>query len=562
MVKFQTQIKKSIITNKSKTIAVRANANTKTGIGHLKRCLRLAEKLKILGYETIFILDKIDSKLIIDFGDFKYFQLYTDGANFKNELADAVLFLELIEDYRPIAVIVDDYRISKDWETLIKKEFPLFVLDDENNRFHNCDILIDSNWRGDETYDRYLGLTPKNTIRLLGPKYIILSDTQDANITTSLINTRINDPSLVISFGGGGDMRELLRLVKSIFENRHNKFNIPIRVIIGPYTINSEYILAYASLNKQVIALKGLDNLDNVLSKSSLYIGAAGTTLYEALTCKLPCITFSLADNQKYIHKYLEDIGHYFHFNDYYKLSLDSLAEFIWISVDNIERVTSLYLKNPKVQIDRNGAARIADSIDAFLKSNSKEINVAPSQFNLDLHVKNNEESSEYIFVSIDDTFINKYLEARYLSKNDFAITKPSKINLIEHYMWWFNNNRSIFVLQKGALPCVYCWHEVKDDPFKIIIGGFFAANPDSTGLEIIKAVFEHHKLTDLAYPNIAWYAFTSNKNVYADFVNKRVGFKVIKGRSQYLPIFGRVFKNIDFSNYILYIKKYEKNNF
>ena len=57
----------------NKSIAFRADFNVKIGLGHINRCLNLAEILRKRGWSVIFICRKFNKKQRINFRRFKVF---------------------------------------------------------------------------------------------------------------------------------------------------------------------------------------------------------------------------------------------------------------------------------------------------------------------------------------------------------------------------------------------------------------------------------------------------------------------------------------------------------
>ena len=123
------------------TFCFRINSNENLGIGHAKRCTRIAYKLKKYGYQSIFFTD---NKSAIDFflKDFEIDYIYGKNSKFTSQKKDEEKFWQKIKLLNPI-VISDDYRLDIDWEKIIsKKKVKIVVLDDSENKKHFCDVYI------------------------------------------------------------------------------------------------------------------------------------------------------------------------------------------------------------------------------------------------------------------------------------------------------------------------------------------------------------------------------------------------------------------------------------
>ena len=98
------------------TFCFRINSNENMGIGHAKRCVRIAYKLKKYGYDSVFFTDK-KSKLDFFLRDFEIKYIYEKSSQFTNQKTDAELFLKKIKLLNPI-VFTDDYRLDIIWEKI------------------------------------------------------------------------------------------------------------------------------------------------------------------------------------------------------------------------------------------------------------------------------------------------------------------------------------------------------------------------------------------------------------------------------------------------------------
>ena len=141
-------------------IAVRVDANSEIGLGHLRRCVTLIRQLK---------QDRFTVRLIGRFRFIKEIQSLIEDISvfwlednptlqwdeFGNEVADAKASLAIIgpPPIKPSWVIVDHYGLGEQWERIIREAgHRVLVIDDFRNRRHVADILVsDTNARFDPT---------------------------------------------------------------------------------------------------------------------------------------------------------------------------------------------------------------------------------------------------------------------------------------------------------------------------------------------------------------------------------------------------------------------------
>lgn len=155
------------------TVIIRTNISYKVGLGHLFRMKNLAKELSKEN-KVIFLFDK-NEKNIGKIINFKCIFLYKKDEKFISQSDDAVRSKKIINNIKADLLIIDDYRLNSTWENLFYKKIKTVVFDDTNNSRHKCDILIDSKWERKLTLNRYKKLLPKNTIKLLGPKFSIIN---------------------------------------------------------------------------------------------------------------------------------------------------------------------------------------------------------------------------------------------------------------------------------------------------------------------------------------------------------------------------------------------------
>ena len=99
-------------------IIFRTNFGKNIGLGHLYRCLKLANELKKY-YKITFVIDrksKISNRII----NFEIIELYKVSV-FKNQIQDAQLLKNKIENKNIKFLIIDDYRLDFNWEKFFSK---------------------------------------------------------------------------------------------------------------------------------------------------------------------------------------------------------------------------------------------------------------------------------------------------------------------------------------------------------------------------------------------------------------------------------------------------------
>lgn len=536
-------------------IAFRTNAGPIFGIGHLARCYRLALELMRRGYECHFYLDNKSKFLSKYLQPFSCYGLYELGAEFLDEGLDASIFQKLITG-RLEAVVVDDYRLSKIWECSVSSlKVPIMVLDDRSGIEHNCSILVDSKWEGDLTKTRYEANINYGCIRLLGPQYVFLDSVANEEVSRSSINVK-GEFKLVLGLGGGGDMKILIGLMKNILKNAPKNIRYSLFPVIGPYSTNQKAILKFAEENNQVMPILNARSLYNHLITAHLYIGAAGGTLYEALSLGIPSVSFSLSSNQINNRSDLEDLGHYFHLEEITKDSYKKIANLAWSILLSHNRVEKLYKEHKKIELDSLGAYRVASVFDELInKSPIEALEDCPSIIEL-TRIHKTLSNPGYEFILVDDSHVNKYVDARNLDINLQNMTEKQEVGHLDHYIWWLNSQRISYILKKGDRPLLYIWHQKKViQGLAVLVGGWFVCGAKCGPMDAMYALGQQIKITDKDFPGIPWIAVIKKTNKYVQNLNKRMGFKRIEYDNQYCLVIEECFPNAKNSEFDYFIR-------
>ena len=97
-------------------ILIRTNISQNIGLGHYMRMIRLAKLLP--KKKIIFAIDSPNKEF--EEKSFKHLYLYKNN-RYVNEKSDSEKILNITRQYKVKTIIIDDYRINKDWEKNIKK---------------------------------------------------------------------------------------------------------------------------------------------------------------------------------------------------------------------------------------------------------------------------------------------------------------------------------------------------------------------------------------------------------------------------------------------------------
>jgi UDP-2,4-diacetamido-2,4,6-trideoxy-beta-L-altropyranose hydrolase len=296
-------------------VIFRTDASVCIGIGHVMRCLTLAEALKDRGAECCFICRKHEGNLLeqirqrgFDAYDLpvaaEFAESIGSGAN-QYSGQSAWLGSDWATDAAQTKagaggtgvdwVIVDHYALDERWERAIRPICQrLMVIDDLADRSHDCDLLLDQNFYLDQDL-RYQELLPKHCKTLLGPAYVLLRP--EFEKTRKGLRTRDGTVKRILVFFGGSDPENQTRTVLAALK-KMNTPDISVDVVVGHTNPNRHSIQVLCGQLPDVTYFCNVSNMAELIANADLGIGAGGSAMWERCYLGLPTITVVFAENQ------------------------------------------------------------------------------------------------------------------------------------------------------------------------------------------------------------------------------------------------------------------------
>lgn len=273
------------------------------------RCLALAEELRIRGREPTFIHRELPGHLmdrIIEDGfPLRVLPPPKGAAPPVPSPAHATwLGVPMQQDAKETAAIirsevsvgdllvVDHYGIDSRWEAqLAEVVSQILVIDDIEDRPHQCDLLLNQNLRlGPELVPEGVGMA------LRGPSFALLRrEFREARARQRNRTGKIE--RLLVFFGGTDPENETEKALTGILPvvPESMKFD----VVVGAMNPWAPAIAALASrYPAQIRLLSRVKGMADILTAADLAIGAAGTSTWERACLGLPSISTAIAGNQ------------------------------------------------------------------------------------------------------------------------------------------------------------------------------------------------------------------------------------------------------------------------
>ena len=273
-------------------VVFRVDASLIMGIGHVMRCLTLAQILKENNASVEFICRKHEGNLIdkIRSNNFTVYELGLSGENkIDTKLShshwlgvtqkqDANECINILKTEKTDWLIVDHYAIDEDWHRELKPFCEkLMVIDDLADRKHRCDILLDQTF-GRQQED-YLAFIPEGCELLLGSQYALLRPEFAKWRSFSLRRRSKSDFRQLLINMGGVDVGNVTESILDELKTCNLPNDININVVMGEFAPHLESVKSKANALPYNVEINvNVDNMAEIMSNADIAIGAAGAT--------------------------------------------------------------------------------------------------------------------------------------------------------------------------------------------------------------------------------------------------------------------------------------------
>lgn len=289
---------------------IRADGNTAIGVGHVMRCLSVAEAAKKLGAEKLLFLLADDTCCsIVARRGFEAEVLGTDYRKMQQEIRILARIL-----HKEDVILVDSYQVTPEYFRELRQLCRVACFEDMGKAYP-VDLLINYNIYAPRLLQNYEQIDAPDRV-LLGVEYMPLreefSNDRDYvirnEVTDIMITTGGSDPCFAAGIilegiwdrteNSGGRMRDNDRQK----ENRYNKLvhtGIRYHVVSGLFNSFAAELKAKCVGRKNVTVHENVSDMKNLMKQCDVVITATGSTLYEVSALGIPMICFYFAENQR-----------------------------------------------------------------------------------------------------------------------------------------------------------------------------------------------------------------------------------------------------------------------
>lgn len=348
----------------TKRIVIRADGNQQIAMGHVMRCLSIADELCQMGADVIFVTAGNQTEELIRDRGFENHVLHSDFDRMEQELPALLKFLK---EYQPDLILTDSYYVTDAYMEALRQICKTAYIDDLGQPVYPVDVLINYNIYGSELpYEKYYeekGIPLPERI-LTGCIYAPLR-AEFRQGRRSRIRECVTD--VLITTGGGDKADTSGRLCRKLLAERKRGQHAGIRyhVICGPFAQNRQELMEIAAEDDAFVIHGFMTKMSEFLTNYDLAVSAGGSTMYELCSMGLPTVCFTFADNQRLQAEWFDrttEVKNAGSMTDRPAETIDRIAERLTqLEQDDVLRQT---VREQMLRlVDGRGAIRIAEAL-------------------------------------------------------------------------------------------------------------------------------------------------------------------------------------------------------
>lgn len=272
---------------RSGVVAFCCDAGPSVGVGHVMRCLALAEELAARGCTPVFVADVAGLPLAVRQLDARGFGVVPPGSG-----VDA--YVAAVLACAPVAVVLDSYTLAPDVSRRLRASgLPVMAMVDGEPRGHEADLYVDQNL-GAECDPVAV---PAGARRLAGSAYALLRDELiRARPREPRTDTRVPVPAVLAFFGGTDAFGAAPVVLRSLAATG---LLFRASIVVGRDHLAAELAAVRTGDGQYVTLIPPTDRLAELVLAAEVVVAAAGSSTWELLCLGAATAVVRVAGNQR-----------------------------------------------------------------------------------------------------------------------------------------------------------------------------------------------------------------------------------------------------------------------
>lgn len=283
---------------KQPVIGIRADVNETVATGHIMRCITIAEQIKKLGGQVLFITADEQAEDMLSQAGMEHVCLHTQWNRMEEELP---VLREIIELAGIRTLLVDSYQATPAYFEKLRPLVKLACIDDCFEKVFPVDALI--NYNAYHTRFPYEETYGGKTKLLLGTDYVPLRE--EFGVTQIRDEEESKGFSVLLASGGGDAQNAVFGILQRALQTEELKA-VTFHAVVGTYHPQGDAIEAFAKTRENVKVYRPCLDMAGLMADCDAAVSAAGTMLFELSAMRVPTVFFQSADNQRYDREFFE----------------------------------------------------------------------------------------------------------------------------------------------------------------------------------------------------------------------------------------------------------------
>ena len=329
-------------------IGIRADGNEKIGTGHVMRCLSIGDAIRKKGGQPVYF--SVDAEGIIREAGFECVPLQGVFDDLSKED-----ILPLLRKKGVTTLLVDSYFADAAYFKRLCGQVKTAVVFDMGDGNLPVDLLV--NYNLDHDSHTYAG--PGKL--LLGCRYAPLR----AEFQNLCIKRKFDEAKNVMITTGGTDKYNITAQAVRMIRKDAALKGVVLHVVVGALNAFAADLRRIAREEDGIVLYENFRDMASLMQRCDVAISAGGSTLYEICACGIPCITFSMADNQENVVEVMQANGIMLSAGHYERdagACMDSILTQLKMLTSNGALRKEFSLKETSL-VDGNGAGRLAGEL-------------------------------------------------------------------------------------------------------------------------------------------------------------------------------------------------------
>lgn len=335
-------------------LLVRADAGATVGIGHVMRCLALAQAWQDAGGEVLFLSADMQANLRGRLTGERIALSDLDAAS--GGPADAAQTAELARRSGASWIVVDGYQFSATYQHAVKSAgHRLLWIDDlARDAPYTADLILNQSEDADEAMYPDRAAT---TLLLLGTQFVLLRREFHRWLEWRRPPAG-SSRKILVTMGGADEANVTAKAVEALSQIEGS--DVETRVIIGPSNPNRAAIESVAGGLGWLRVESAVADMPALMAWADIAVTAGGTTCWELAFMQLPFVAVAVAPNQIRGVERVEEIGIGLSLGWHSEVTGPDLATAVAGLLEDRDRRDRMAARGRQV-VDGGGARRVVD---------------------------------------------------------------------------------------------------------------------------------------------------------------------------------------------------------